>query len=135
MHKFCCQPQQVSGKSEETPGNRRFMNPLVLALALTTGQEHLTALYHPCCLCGGKKVLLHRGLNSAGRSIHPLPCVAEPVTSGPQPRADQPRADQPRARLLEALHRQLQVELKVKQGAENMIRTCASGTPKVSAGV
>ncbi|XP_076784512.1 serine/threonine-protein kinase N3 isoform X2 [Arvicanthis niloticus] len=54
-----------------------------------------------------------------------LPASAEPVTSGPQPRADQPRA-----RLLEALHRQLQVELKVKQGAENMIRTCASGTPK-----
>ncbi|XP_052038009.1 serine/threonine-protein kinase N3 isoform X2 [Apodemus sylvaticus] len=51
--------------------------------------------------------------------------AAEPVTSGPQPRAEQPRA-----RLLDALHRQLQVELKVKQGAENMIHTCASGTPK-----
>lgn len=106
------------------------MNTLMLALALTTGQEHLIALYHPCCLCGGKKVLLHGGLNSAGRSIHPLPCVAELGTAGPQPRADQPRA-----RLLEALHRQLQVELKVKQGAENMTRTCASGTPKVSADI
>ncbi|XP_031225496.1 serine/threonine-protein kinase N3 isoform X3 [Mastomys coucha] len=54
-----------------------------------------------------------------------LPASAEPVTSGPQARAEQSRA-----RLLEALHRQLQVELKVKQGAENMIHTCASGTPK-----
>lgn len=55
-----------------------------------------------------------------------LPASAhEPMTSGPQPRAEQSRA-----RLLEALHRQLQVELKVKQGAENMIHTCASGTPK-----
>ncbi|XP_029329690.1 serine/threonine-protein kinase N3 isoform X3 [Mus caroli] len=54
-----------------------------------------------------------------------LPASAEPVTSGPQPRAEQSRA-----RLSEALHRQLQVELKVKQGAENMIHTCASGTPK-----
>lgn len=62
--------------------------------------------------------------------MHTLPCVAEPVTSGPQARAEQSRA-----RLLEALHRQLQVELKVKQGAENMIHTCASGTPKVSAGI
>uniref|UniRef100_A0A8W4F862 Serine/threonine-protein kinase N3 n=1 Tax=Sus scrofa TaxID=9823 RepID=A0A8W4F862_PIG len=35
-----------------------------------------------------------------------------------------------RARYLEALQRQLQVELKVKQGAENMTHTCASGTPK-----
>uniref|UniRef100_F1RR68 Serine/threonine-protein kinase N3 n=1 Tax=Sus scrofa TaxID=9823 RepID=F1RR68_PIG len=39
-------------------------------------------------------------------------------------------AEQPRARYLEALQRQLQVELKVKQGAENMTHTCASGTPK-----
>lgn len=55
-----------------------------------------------------------------------LPAPAhEPMTSGPQPRAEQSRA-----RLLEALHRQLEVELKVKQGAENMIHTCASGTPK-----
>lgn len=130
MPKFYCQPQQVSGESEEIPGIRRFMNTLILALALTTGQEHLTALYHPCCLWGGKKALFHGSLNPSGRSIHPLPCVAEPGTSGPQPRADQPQA-----RLLEALHRQLQVELKVKQGAENMIRTCASGTPKVSAGI
>ncbi|XP_006834902.1 PREDICTED: serine/threonine-protein kinase N3 [Chrysochloris asiatica] len=50
---------------------------------------------------------------------------AEPVASGPQLRAELPRA-----RHLEALQRQLQVELKVKQGAENMTHTCASGTPK-----
>ncbi|XP_045144493.1 serine/threonine-protein kinase N3 [Echinops telfairi] len=55
----------------------------------------------------------------------PEPSPAEPVASGPQPWAEQPRA-----RHLEALQRQLQVELKVKQGAENMIHTCASGTPK-----
>ena len=50
----------------------------------------------------------------------------EPVAPGPQPLAEQPRA-----RHLEALQRQLQVELKVKQGAENMTHTYASGTPKV----
>ncbi|OBS81047.1 hypothetical protein A6R68_20775 [Neotoma lepida] len=54
-----------------------------------------------------------------------LPTSAEPVASGPRPRAEQSRA-----RHLEVLQRQLQVELKVKQGAENMIHTCASGTPK-----
>ncbi|XP_036039902.1 serine/threonine-protein kinase N3 isoform X1 [Onychomys torridus] len=54
-----------------------------------------------------------------------LPTSAEPVASGPRPRAEQLRA-----RHLEVLQRQLQVELKVKQGAENMIHTCASGTPK-----
>ncbi|XP_045052872.2 serine/threonine-protein kinase N3 isoform X1 [Desmodus rotundus] len=51
--------------------------------------------------------------------------AAEPVAPGPQPLAEQPRA-----RHLEALQRQLQVELKVKQGAENMTHTYASGTPK-----
>ncbi|XP_044938480.1 serine/threonine-protein kinase N3 isoform X4 [Mustela putorius furo] len=50
---------------------------------------------------------------------------AEPVAPGPPPPVEQPRA-----RHLEALQRQLQVELKVKQGAENMTRTCATGTPK-----
>lgn len=50
----------------------------------------------------------------------------EPAASGPRPLAEQPRA-----RHLEALQRQLQVELKVKQGAENMTHTYASGTPKV----
>ncbi|XP_021091838.1 serine/threonine-protein kinase N3 isoform X2 [Mesocricetus auratus] len=54
-----------------------------------------------------------------------LPASAELVASGPWPRAEQSRA-----RHLEVLQRQLQVELKVKQGAENMIHTCASGTPK-----
>lgn len=53
------------------------------------------------------------------------PCT-EPVASGPRPWAEQLRA-----RHLEALRRQLHVELKVKQGAENMTHTCASGTPKV----
>ncbi|XP_036116469.1 serine/threonine-protein kinase N3 [Molossus molossus] len=50
---------------------------------------------------------------------------SEPVAPGPWPLAEQPRA-----RHLEALQRQLQVELKVKQGAENMTHTYASGTPK-----
>ena len=50
----------------------------------------------------------------------------EPAASGPRPLAEQARA-----RHLEALQRQLQVELKVKQGAENMTHTYASGTPKV----
>lgn len=50
----------------------------------------------------------------------------EPVASGPWPRAEQSKA-----RHLEALQKQLQVELKVKQGAENMTHTCAFGTPKV----
>ncbi|XP_029059152.1 serine/threonine-protein kinase N3 isoform X5 [Monodon monoceros] len=55
----------------------------------------------------------------------PGPGPAEPAASGPRPLAEQPRA-----RHLEALQRQLQVELKVKQGAENMTHTYASGTPK-----
>ncbi|XP_017703799.1 PREDICTED: serine/threonine-protein kinase N3 isoform X6 [Rhinopithecus bieti] len=55
----------------------------------------------------------------------PGPDPAEPVASGPRPWAEQLRA-----RHLEALRRQLHVELKVKQGAENMTHTCASGTPK-----
>lgn len=57
----------------------------------------------------------------APRVVH-----TEPVAPGPRPPAEQPRA-----RHLEALQRQLQVELKVKQGAENMTHTYASGTPKV----
>uniref|UniRef100_A0A8C3YIB4 Serine/threonine-protein kinase N3 n=1 Tax=Catagonus wagneri TaxID=51154 RepID=A0A8C3YIB4_9CETA len=55
----------------------------------------------------------------------PGPGPAEPTASG-----SRPLAEQPRARYLEALQRQLQVELKVKQGAENMTHTYASGTPK-----
>ncbi|KAK2120402.1 Serine/threonine-protein kinase pkn3 [Saguinus oedipus] len=55
----------------------------------------------------------------------PGPGLAEPVASGSRPWAEQLRAQH-----LEALRRQLQVELKVKQGAENMTHTCASGTPK-----
>ncbi|KAM5299059.1 serine/threonine-protein kinase N3 [Ctenodactylus gundi] len=54
-----------------------------------------------------------------------LPAPAESVASGPRPQVEQWKA-----RHLEALQRQLQVELKVKQGAENMTHTCASGTPK-----
>lgn len=57
----------------------------------------------------------------------PGPGLAEPLAAGPRPLTEQPRA-----RHLEALQRQLQVELKVKQGAENMTHTYASGTPKVS---
>uniref|UniRef100_A0ABI8AH10 protein kinase C n=1 Tax=Felis catus TaxID=9685 RepID=A0ABI8AH10_FELCA len=59
------------------------------------------------------------------RILLPGPGLAAPATTGPQPPAEQPRA-----RHLEALQRQLQVELKVKQGAENMTHTYASGTPK-----
>nr|XP_036863901.1 serine/threonine-protein kinase N3 isoform X2 [Manis javanica] len=55
----------------------------------------------------------------------PGPGLAEPLAAGPRPLTEQPRA-----RHLEALQRQLQVELKVKQGAENMTHTYASGTPK-----
>lgn len=50
MPKFCCQPQPtVSEESEQTPGTRRHR---ILALALTTGSEPLTALYLLCCLYG-----------------------------------------------------------------------------------
>uniref|UniRef100_F7G3N9 Serine/threonine-protein kinase N3 n=1 Tax=Ornithorhynchus anatinus TaxID=9258 RepID=F7G3N9_ORNAN len=38
--------------------------------------------------------------------------------------------EKPVARRVEALRKQLQVELKVKQGAENMIQMYANGTPK-----
>ncbi|KAG8512817.1 Serine/threonine-protein kinase N3 [Galemys pyrenaicus] len=58
-------------------------------------------------------------------ALTPPPAVsAEPTASGAPP------AEQPKAWQLEALQRQLQVELKVKQGAENMTHTYASGTPK-----
>uniref|UniRef100_A0A8C0LA32 Serine/threonine-protein kinase N3 n=1 Tax=Canis lupus dingo TaxID=286419 RepID=A0A8C0LA32_CANLU len=59
------------------------------------------------------------------RALHARILLPEPVALGPQPPAEQPRA-----RHLEALQRQLQVELKVKQGAENMTHTYANGTPK-----
>lgn len=61
-----------------------------------------------------------------GQGLTALRLCTEPVAPGPPPPVEQPRA-----RHLEALQRQLQVELKVKQGAENMTRTCATGTPKV----
>ncbi|XP_069870873.1 serine/threonine-protein kinase N3 isoform X3 [Dipodomys merriami] len=54
-----------------------------------------------------------------------LPGPAEPAASG-----SWSGTEQARARHLELLQKQLQVELKVKQGAENMIHTCARGTPK-----
>lgn len=57
----------------------------------------------------------------------PRSVYTEPLAAGPRLLTEQPRA-----RHLEALQRQLQVELKVKQGAENMTHTYASGTPKVS---
>uniref|UniRef100_A0A8C5L426 Serine/threonine-protein kinase N3 n=1 Tax=Jaculus jaculus TaxID=51337 RepID=A0A8C5L426_JACJA len=58
-----------------------------------------------------------------------LPDSADPAERGSWLTC-RPRAEQSRARQLEALQRQLQVELKVKQGAENMTHTYASGTPK-----
>ncbi|KAI4587634.1 hypothetical protein R6Z07M_003759 [Ovis aries] len=64
---------------------------------------------------------LHARILLPGPGLGP----AEPAASGPRPLAEQARA-----RHLEALQRQLQVELKVKQGAENMTHTYASGTPK-----
>uniref|UniRef100_G3X3J1 protein kinase C n=1 Tax=Sarcophilus harrisii TaxID=9305 RepID=G3X3J1_SARHA len=41
-----------------------------------------------------------------------------------------PREEKPVTRHLEALRKQLQIELKVKQGAENMTNTYANGSPK-----
>lgn len=49
MPEFCCQPQLVSEDPEETPGNGRVTGTLILALAQTTGQDHLTSLYRTCC--------------------------------------------------------------------------------------
>lgn len=67
-----------------------------------------------------------RGKPQVGGSCAPYSMHTEPEAPGPQPPAEQPRA-----RHLEALQRQLQVELKIKQGAENMTHTYANGTPKV----
>uniref|UniRef100_F7G3N5 Serine/threonine-protein kinase N3 n=1 Tax=Ornithorhynchus anatinus TaxID=9258 RepID=F7G3N5_ORNAN len=59
-----------------------------------------------------------------------LPDRAENRDGGcPGPGDPDPSA-QPVARRVEALRKQLQVELKVKQGAENMIQMYANGTPK-----
>ncbi|XP_007475160.1 serine/threonine-protein kinase N3 isoform X3 [Monodelphis domestica] len=48
------------------------------------------------------------------------------------PAASEPhlREEKPVAKHLEALRKQLQIELKVKQGAENMTNTYANGSPK-----
>ncbi|XP_027725621.1 serine/threonine-protein kinase N3 isoform X3 [Vombatus ursinus] len=50
----------------------------------------------------------------------------------PSPAASEPhsREEKPVARHLEALRKQLQIELKVKQGTENMTNTYANGSPK-----
>ncbi|XP_054988437.1 serine/threonine-protein kinase N3 isoform X2 [Sorex araneus] len=64
-----------------------------------------------------------RGLHASVQLPEPGP--AEPEGSG-RPAAP----EQPKALLLEALQRQLQVELQVEQGARNMTRTYASATPK-----
>ncbi|XP_006892548.1 PREDICTED: serine/threonine-protein kinase N3 [Elephantulus edwardii] len=70
---------------------------------------------------------LHEDLRALHAHITPGPGsgLAESAAS-----ALRPWAEQPRARRLEVLRKQLEVELKVKQGAENMTHTCASGTPK-----
>ncbi|XP_020821127.1 LOW QUALITY PROTEIN: serine/threonine-protein kinase N3 [Phascolarctos cinereus] len=55
-----------------------------------------------------------------------LPDEAQsPAASEPHPREEKPVT-----RHLEALRKQLQIELKVKQGAENMANTYANGSPK-----
>uniref|UniRef100_A0A7N4NW12 Serine/threonine-protein kinase N3 n=1 Tax=Sarcophilus harrisii TaxID=9305 RepID=A0A7N4NW12_SARHA len=55
-----------------------------------------------------------------------LPDEAQsPAASEPHPREEKPVT-----RHLEALRKQLQIELKVKQGAENMTNTYANGSPK-----
>lgn len=97
---------------QDVPGS------LTHSSALTT---HRAASGHSCPGGeGGKRLPVDEGL-WALHVVH-----TEPVAPGPRPPAEQPRA-----RHLEALQRQLQVELKVKQGAENMTHTYASGTPKV----
>lgn len=52
-------------------------------------------------------------------SLSPDPCLWE-------------RNPDPMARKIEALKKQLHVEMKVKQGAENMIQMYSSATSKVS---
>lgn len=131
MPESCCQPWLVSEESEKIPRRHGYPDPGL-------GSDHWA---RPPALPVSALLLLWPGRKGrespfteawalvAGSCI---PCLlsAEPVASGPMP----PRAEQSRARHLEVLQRQLQVELKVKQGAENMIHTCASGTPKVSVG-
>lgn len=55
------------------------MDTLILALALTTGQDHLPTLYPPCCCYGQQgreeREPLYRGLGSGGRLMHPLPSL------------------------------------------------------------
>ncbi|XP_028919525.1 serine/threonine-protein kinase N3 [Ornithorhynchus anatinus] len=60
-------------------------------------------------------LLPDRAENRDGPAVSPDPCRWE---------------EKPVARRVEALRKQLQVELKVKQGAENMIQMYANGTPK-----
>lgn len=104
---------------------------LCLAQPVSGELGYSCPLFTAPAVCPGPWGGADRTLQALGnRQVHVLhpPRVLEPVSSGPWPWAEQPRA-----RHLEALRRQLQVELKVKQGAENMTHTCASGTPKVRA--
>ncbi|XP_023400636.1 serine/threonine-protein kinase N3 isoform X3 [Loxodonta africana] len=95
---------------------------------VVTDRRHLGHVQQLLRSCNRRLEQLHGELRELhARILLPSlgPGPSEPVALGPQLRAEQPRA-----RHLEALRRQLQVELKVKQGAENMTHTCASGTPK-----
>ncbi|XP_051694404.1 serine/threonine-protein kinase N3 isoform X4 [Oryctolagus cuniculus] len=95
-------------------------------LRVATDRRHLGHVRQLLRASNRRLEQLHAELQELhARVLLPGPAPAEPVASGPWPRAEQPRA-----RHLEALRRQLQVELKVKQGAENMTHTCARGTPK-----
>ncbi|XP_029776009.1 serine/threonine-protein kinase N3 isoform X6 [Suricata suricatta] len=97
---------------------------------VTTDRRHLGHVQQLLRASNRRLEQLHGELRALHARIllpGPGPGLAgtEPAAPGPQPPAEQPRA-----RHLEALQRQLQVELKVKQGAENMTHTYASGTPK-----
>uniref|UniRef100_A0A6I8P8K8 Serine/threonine-protein kinase N3 n=1 Tax=Ornithorhynchus anatinus TaxID=9258 RepID=A0A6I8P8K8_ORNAN len=74
---------------------------------------------------------VERLLRSSNRKLEQLHWSLRELNARPAVSPDPCRwEEKPVARRVEALRKQLQVELKVKQGAENMIQMYANGTPK-----
>lgn len=123
----CCPARLVSEESVDPKGQEGSGSPSSLPWPWPLYQI-ATPPIAPSPVCPGEREerLAPEVLALVTGFCAPHSLDTEPVASGPRLQAEQSRAGH-----LEALRRQLQVELKVKQGAENMAHTCASGTPKV----
>ncbi|XP_054377128.2 serine/threonine-protein kinase N3 isoform X5 [Pongo abelii] len=126
MPESCCPAlglAQLVSEEPRPPQDRRLWADLAPGLGPGHCGETTSFPAYRSVREGGESTV---GVSALGEGLLcSIPPCTEPVASGPRPWAEQLRA-----RHLEALRRQLHVELKVKQGAENMTHTCASGTPK-----